>query len=79
VAADDGAGRGVAAVLSVRQMILDIIGYLLAYRRQLKHLVFDNRIVGLFGKFPIHHRLVPVDSRLVPSRTDTDELGVVPI
>jgi hypothetical protein len=50
---------GLAAVLSARQMILDIIGYLLAYRRQLKHLVFDNRIVGLFGKFPIHHRLVP--------------------
>jgi hypothetical protein len=58
-AAGDGAGCGLAAVLSARQMILDIIGYLLAYRRQLKHLVFNNRIVGLFGKFPIHHRLVP--------------------
>jgi hypothetical protein len=59
-AAGDGAGRGrgLAAVLSARQMILDIIGYLLAYRRQLKHLVFNNRIVGLSGKFPIHHRLV---------------------
>jgi hypothetical protein len=29
-----GRGRGLAAVLSARQMILDIIGYLLAYRRQ---------------------------------------------
>jgi hypothetical protein len=44
--------------LPTGQMILDI-GDLLADRRQLKHLVFDNRIVGLFGKFPIHHRLVP--------------------
>jgi hypothetical protein len=46
------------AILSARQMILDIIGYLLADGRQLKHLIFDDRIVGLFGKVPIHHRLV---------------------
>jgi hypothetical protein len=60
VAAGDGAGRGrgLAAVLSARQMILDIVGNLLADRRQLKHLVLDDRIVGLLGKFPIHHRLV---------------------
>jgi hypothetical protein len=58
-AAGDGAGRGLAVVLSARQMIVDIIGYLLADGRQLKHLIFDDRIVGLLGKLPIHHRLVP--------------------
>ena len=61
MAAGDGAGRGcgLAAILSARQMIVDIIGYLLADGRQLKHLIFDDRIVGLLGKLPIHHRLVP--------------------
>jgi len=34
-------------------MILDIIGDLLADRRQVKQLVLDDRIVGLLGKFPI--------------------------
>ena len=53
-----GRGRGLAAILSARQMILDIIGYLLADGRQLKHLIFDDRIVGTLGKLPIHHRLV---------------------
>jgi hypothetical protein len=58
IAAGDvaGRGRGLAAVLSARQMILDIIGYFLANGR---HLIFDDRIVGLLGKLPIHHRLVP--------------------
>jgi hypothetical protein len=45
--------------LPARQMILDIIGYLLADGRQLKHLIFDDRIVGLIGKLPILRRLVP--------------------
>jgi hypothetical protein len=60
-AAGDGAGRGraLAAVLSARQMVVDVIGYLLADGRQLKHLIIDDRIVGLLGKLPIHHRLVP--------------------
>jgi hypothetical protein len=56
---DAGRGRGLAAVLSTRQMILDIIGYLLADRRHLKHLILDDRIVGLLGKLPILRRLVP--------------------
>jgi hypothetical protein len=30
-------------------MILDIIGDLVTYRRELKHLVFEERIVGLLG------------------------------
>jgi hypothetical protein len=65
-AAGDGAGRGrgLAAVLSARQMILDIIGYLLADGRKLKHLVFDNRIVGLFGIRDIQENNVPDVSRL---------------
>jgi hypothetical protein len=40
-------------------MVLDIIGDLLADRRQLKQLVLDDRIVGLLSKLPIHGRLVP--------------------
>jgi hypothetical protein len=40
-------------------MVLYIIGDLLADRRQLKHLVLDDRIVGLLGKLPIHGRLIP--------------------
>ena len=61
IAAGDvaGRGRGLAAVLSARQMILDTIGYFLANGRQLKHPIFDDRIVGLFGKLPMHHGLVP--------------------
>ena len=69
MAAGDGAGRGLAAVLSARQMIVDIIGYLLADGRQLKHLIFDDRIVGLLGKLPIHHRLVPQIVRPIHGRT----------
>ena len=56
-AAGDGAGRGLAAILSARQMIL-------ADGRQLKHLVFDNRIVGLFGIRDIQENNVPDVSRL---------------
>jgi hypothetical protein len=33
-------------------MVLDIIGDLLADRRQLKQLGLDDRIVGLLGKLP---------------------------
>ena len=45
-------------------MILDIVGDLLADGRQLKHLVFDNRIVGLFGIRDIQENNVPDVSRL---------------
>jgi hypothetical protein len=44
--------------LPTGQMILDIVGDLFADGRQLKHLVFDDGIVGPLGKLPIHHRLV---------------------
>ena len=40
-------------------MILDIIGDLDTHGRQFKHLVLDDRIVGLLGKLPILRRLVP--------------------
>jgi hypothetical protein len=48
-----------AAVLPARQMVLDIVGDLIADRRQLKQFVLDDRIVGLLGKLPIQGRLVP--------------------
>jgi hypothetical protein len=38
-------------------MVLDIIGDLLTVRRQLKQVVFDDRIDRLLGKFPICGRL----------------------
>ena len=41
------------------KMVLDIIGDLFTHGRQLKHLVFDGRIVSLLGKLPILGCLVP--------------------
>ena len=60
--------------LPARQMVLDIIGDLLADRRQLKHLVLDDRIVGLLGKLPIHGRLVPEIVRPIHA-AQSHELG----
>ena len=41
------------------QIILDVTGDLLTHGRQLKQLVFNDRIIGLLGKLPILGRLVP--------------------
>ena len=41
------------------QTVLDTIGDLLADRRQLKRVFFQDRIVRLLGKFPICGRLAP--------------------
>jgi hypothetical protein len=41
------------------ETVLDIIGDLFAHGRQLKHLVFDDRIVSLLGKLSILGCLVP--------------------
>jgi hypothetical protein len=41
------------------EMVLDIVGDLFTHGRQLKHLVFDDRIVSLLGKLPILGCLVP--------------------
>jgi hypothetical protein len=41
------------------QTVLDAIGDLLADRRQLKQVFFDDKIVRLLGKFPIRSRLAP--------------------
>jgi hypothetical protein len=41
------------------EMVLDIIGDLFTHGRQLKHLVFDDRIVSLLGKLPILGCFVP--------------------
>ena len=40
------------------QMILDVTGDLFTHGRQLKQLVFNDRIIGLLGKLPILGRLV---------------------
>jgi hypothetical protein len=45
--------------LSACEMVLDIIGDLFTHGRQLKHLVFDGRIVSLLGKLPILGCLFP--------------------
>jgi hypothetical protein len=57
---------GGSVVLPARQIIFDGIGDILADGRQLKHLVFDNSIVCLLGKLPIHGRLVPRDNQANP-------------
>jgi hypothetical protein len=41
------------------EMVLDIIGNLFTHGRQLKHLVFDDRIVSLLGKLPILDCFLP--------------------
>jgi hypothetical protein len=51
-------------------MILDIIGYVLADRRQLKQLVLDDRIVGLLGKLPIRPGISGRFLTLRPARID---------
>jgi hypothetical protein len=55
----DLAARNALSALPACQMVFDVIGDLVADRRQLKQLVLHERIVGLFGKFPIHGRLAP--------------------
>jgi len=56
-------------------MIFDVISDLLADGRQFKHLVLDDRIVGLLGKSPIHGRLVPEIVRPIQGPENTDKLG----
>ena len=45
--------------LAAGLMILDVIGDVLADRRQLKQFLLDDRIVALLGKLPIPGRLIP--------------------
>ena len=57
-----GPGRAAARVrdqLPACEMVLDIIGDLFTHGRQLKHLVFYDRIVSLPGKLPILGCLIP--------------------
>jgi len=42
-----------ARPLPACEMVLDIIGDLFTHGRQLKHFVFDGRIVSLLGELPI--------------------------
>jgi hypothetical protein len=65
-----------SVVLPACEMILYVIGDLLADGRQFKHLVLYDRIVGLLGKSPIHGRLVPEIVRPIHAGHNTDEPGV---
>jgi len=46
-------------VFLFRQMIFNVIGDLLADRRQRKQFRFNEGIVGLLDKFPTRRRLIP--------------------
>ena len=48
-----------AEVLPARQVIFDVIGDLFTHGRQLKHLDFNGRIIGLLGKLAILGCFVP--------------------
>ena len=59
-----------------RQMIFDIIGDLLADRRQRKQFGFNERVVGLLDKFPTHGRLIPqIGKPFIYAEHSTVELG----
>jgi hypothetical protein len=46
-------------IFPARQMILDVIGDLIADRRQRKQFGFNESIVSPLDKFPIPGRLIP--------------------
>jgi len=54
-----GPGQKDFGGLPACQTILNAIGDLLAYGRQVKKLLFAENIFGFVGKSPIHRRLVP--------------------
>ena len=56
------------------QMILNVTGDLFTHGRQLKQLVFNDRIIGLLGKLPILGRLVPEIVRPIHA-AQSNELG----
>ena len=56
------------------QMILNVTGDLFTRGRQLKQLVFNDRIIDLLGKLPILGRLVPEIVRPIHA-AQSNELG----
>ena len=65
---------------AARQMIFDVIGDLLADRRQRKQFGFNERIVGLLDKFPTRGRLIPqIAKPIMYAEHSTVELGAVTI
>lgn len=56
------------------QMIFDVTGDILADGSQLKHLVFDGRIVCLLGELPIHVGLIPEIIRSIHGRARAADL-----
>ncbi len=64
----------------VRQIIFDVIGDLLADRRQRKQFGFNERIVGLLDKFPTRGRLIPkIGEPIMYAEHSSVELGAVTI
>jgi hypothetical protein len=67
-------------VFPARQMIIDVIGDLLAGRRQRKQFGFNERIVGLLDKFPTRGRLITqVVKPIIYAEHSTVGLGAVTI
>ena len=67
-------------VFLARQMFFNVIGDLLADRRQRAQFGFNERIVGLLDKFPIPGRLIPqIVKSIMHTEHSTVELGVVTI
>jgi hypothetical protein len=79
-AGDQGEMICARPVLSSCQMIFDVTGGLLADGRQIKQLVFDDRIVSPLGNLPIYRRMQPQMVGPIPrAGYSTVELGVVTI
>ena len=67
-------------IFPARQMIFDIIGDLLADRRQRKQFGFNERIVGLLDKIPTLGRLIPcIVKPIMDAEHSPLELGVATI
>lgn len=67
-------------IFPAREMIFDIIGDLLADRRQRAQFGFNERIDGPLDKFPIRGCLIPqIVKPIMRAEHGTDELGVVTI
>ena len=67
-------------VFPAREMIFDVIGDLLADRRQRKQFGFNERIIGLLDKVPTRDRLIPkIVKPIMHAEHGTVELVVVTV
>lgn len=61
-------------------MIFDVVGKLLADRRQIKQLIFDKRIVGPLGDFAIDNCVrAKMTGPILRTKIGIVEIGVVTI